>query len=56
MSDDDRTNVTHFSFIRFSQIIRNSWSEKWGDNGYVLVKRGVDLCQIESDAMYTTVN
>ncbi|XP_046656751.1 zingipain-2-like [Daphnia pulicaria] len=28
-------------------VVRNSWGNKWGAAGYVLVQRGVDLCMIE---------
>jgi len=36
-------------------IVRNSWGTGWGQAGYVLFKRGVNMCAIEVNAMYTTV-
>lgn len=36
-------------------IVRNSWGTSWGQAGYVLFKRGVNMCAIEVNAMYTTV-
>jgi len=35
-------------------IIRNSWGTGWGSGGYVLFRRGTNLCQIEKYPMYTT--
>lgn len=29
-------------------ILRNSWGPTWGQNGYVLIKKGVNMCNIES--------
>jgi hypothetical protein len=31
-------------------IIRNSWGDGWGENGYVRFQRGVNMCNVESDA------
>lgn len=35
-------------------VIRNSWGTTWGSAGYVLFKRGTNLCQVETYPMYTT--
>jgi cathepsin B len=36
-------------------LVANSWNQYWGDNGYFLIKRGVDECGIESDISAATV-
>lgn len=36
--------------------MRNSWGAGWGSSGYVLVKRGIDLCLIESYARTTNID
>lgn len=43
----------HFYFTTL--IVRNSWGSSWGQAGYVFIKRDVNMCQIEVNAMYTTV-
>lgn len=30
-------------------IVKNSWNQYWGDNGYFLIRRGTDECGIEDD-------
>ena len=46
-------NVFKNSFL--NKVVRNSWGTGWGASGYILVKRGVDLCQIESLARTTNI-
>ena len=29
-------------------VVRNSWGPKWGDEGYFMMTRGVDLCAVTS--------
>ncbi len=37
-------------------IVRNSWGSQWGvENGYIKIKRGVNMCGIELAAMYPIV-
>jgi len=33
-------------------IVKNSWGTAWGDKGYILVERGVDMCGVERDTQY----
>ena len=33
-------------------IARNSWGSNWGNKGYFQMKRGVNMCNIESFAYY----
>jgi len=34
-------------------ILRNSWGTNWGINGYILFQRGINLCQVEYQSMFT---
>ncbi|XP_057379749.1 procathepsin L-like [Daphnia carinata] len=36
-------------------IVRNSWGSGWGIGGYFLIKRGVNMCNIESWTAYVRV-
>ena len=36
-------------------IVRNSWGPDWGDEGYIKMKRGKNLCGIAEDASYPIV-
>jgi C1A family cysteine protease len=36
-------------------IVRNSWSNGWGLSGYFFMKRGVNMCNIESWTAYVKV-
>jgi cathepsin H len=37
-------------------IVKNSWSESWGDKGYFKIKRGVNMCALATCAAYPDVN
>lgn len=32
--------------------LRNSWGKGWGENGYIRIVRGVNMCNIESDPYF----
>jgi len=33
-------------------IIKNSWNERWGENGYFRMERGVNMCGVADCASY----
>jgi len=35
-------------------VIRNSWSTRWGEEGYIRLERGRDLCRVADDVTYPT--
>jgi len=37
-------------------IVRNSWGESWGEDGFIRVQRGSNLCHISDDVTYPTFN
>jgi C1A family cysteine protease len=36
-------------------IARNSWGTSWGLNGYILMKRNVNICRIADFAFLATI-
>jgi len=37
-------------------IVRNSWGTDWGENGYLKVERGYNVCGISDEATYAVIN
>jgi KDEL-tailed cysteine endopeptidase len=35
-------------------LVRNSWGTNWGEQGYIRIEMGKDLCQITQDATFPT--
>lgn len=35
-------------------VIRNSWSTSWGEEGFIRLARGMDLCKVADDVTYPT--
>lgn len=35
-------------------LVRNSWNTDWGEEGYIRIEQGKDLCKIASEATYPT--
>ena len=35
-------------------VVRNSWGPRWGDKGYILMKRGINQCRIEAVPIYVS--
>lgn len=35
-------------------LVRNSWGTVWGEQGYIRIERGSDLCKISSDVTFPT--
>lgn len=43
-------------YTRDAWILKNWWSSKWGDNGYMYLARGRNQCAVSSYAAYATVS
>jgi len=36
-------------------IVRNQWGTNWGQAGYILIQRGINLCRIEEQAAFVNL-
>jgi hypothetical protein len=36
-------------------VIQNSWGERWGEEGYLKVERGVNICNFATDAYFPVI-
>jgi cathepsin L len=43
-------------YTKDAWILKNWWSSKWGDNGYMYMARGRNQCSVSSYAAYATVS
>lgn len=50
------TTVNHamllVGYTEDAWILKNWWGQRWGENGYMRVKRGVNMCGISNYAAY----
>lgn len=44
--------ITIVGYTRNAWIIKNSWGEDWGDDGYFYLRRGENSCGIQTEVSY----
>jgi len=37
-------------------IVKNSWGQKWGEHGYIRIKRGVGACGVNNNASTSIIS
>ncbi|KAF0703314.1 cathepsin L1-like [Aphis craccivora] len=42
-------------YTKNAWILKNWWSSKWGDNGYMYLARGKNQCAVSAYAAYATI-
>merc|ERR1711862_276698 len=52
---DHNVQLTGYNAEGNYWIVRNSWGETWGENGFVWVEYGANVCGITSQATIVTV-
>lgn len=47
--------MTAVGYTKDYWILKNWWGNKWGENGYMKIKRGTNLCGLSNFAAYAVV-
>jgi hypothetical protein len=47
--------LTGVAYTKDTFVIKNSWSNTWGDKGFITLARGYDVCRVASFVYYPTM-